>query len=218
MRYMNEFYLQLEQQGVIPVVVLEHAADALSLADALAAGGLQSAEVTFRTKAAPNAIRAISQDRPDMLVGAGTVLNVAQAQQAVEAGARFIVSPGFNPVVVDWCVSQRIPVVPGAVTPTEITALISRGLHVSKFFPAHLYGGLNAIETLAGVFVGHRFMPTGGVSLANLADYLRSPAIICCVATWICRPTPEGRFDFAAVSAQAAEASAIVRSVRAEMS
>ena len=214
MRYMSEFYQQVEQLGVVPVVVLERVEDALPLADALIAGGLPTAEVTFRTKAAPDAIRPIAQQRPNMLVGAGTVLNVTQAQQAVEAGARYIVSPGYDPVVVDWCVSQRIPVVPAAVTPTEITALINRGLSVSKYFPANLYGGLDAIKTLASVFVGHRFMPTGGVSMNNLASFLGCPAVIACGGTWLTKPAADGTLDPNLVRERATEAAALVRSLR----
>ncbi len=213
MRYMEGFYQQVEQMGVVPVVVLDRVADALPVAEALVAGGLTSAEVTFRTPVAADAIHQMATQCPDIFVGAGTVLNVRQARQAVDAGARFVVSPGYDPVVTDWCISQRVPVIPAGVTPTEITALINKGLPVTKFFPANLYGGLNGIKTMASVFTGHRFMPTGGVNPANLHEYLSCPAVIACGGTWITEKDLIAAGDFAQVQALAAEAAAIVREV-----
>lgn len=213
MRYMEGFYQQVEQMGVVPVVVLDRVADALPVAEALVAGGLTSAEVTFRTPVAADAIHQMATQCPDIFVGAGTVLNVRQARQAVDAGARFVVSPGYDPVVTDWCISQRVPVIPAGVTPTEITALINKGLPVTKFFPANLYGGLNGIKTMASVFTGHRFMPTGGVNPANLHEYLSCPAVIACGGTWITKKDLIAAGDFAQVQALAAEAAAIVREV-----
>lgn len=213
-RYMDGFYELLHQRGLVPVVVLDRVADALPVARALADGGLPCAEVTFRTPAAADAIHEIATHCPKVMVGAGTVLNVRQAVQAVEAGASFVVSPGTSPAVVDWCISQRVPVVPGTVTPTELTTVINRGLGVSKFFPANLYGGLAGVETLASVFVGHRFMPTGGVSTDNLQDYLRSPAVIACGGTWITRRDLIAAKDFARIEELATQAATLVREAR----
>lgn len=215
MQYLDEFYQKVESTGVVPVVVLDDAADALPLADALVQGGLPAAEVTFRTAAAADSIRAIAKERPEVLVGAGTVLNVEQAQAAVDAGASFIVSPGFSPEVVDWCLEHEVPQIPAGITPTEITWLINRGLDVTKYFPASLYGGLGGIKTLASVFVGHRFMPTGGIKQADLDDYLSCPSIIACGGTWITKSdlVRAGRFD--EVARLAGEASAAVKRLRA---
>jgi 2-dehydro-3-deoxyphosphogluconate aldolase/(4S)-4-hydroxy-2-oxoglutarate aldolase len=186
--YMNGFYTDIEAMGVVPVVVLDDVKDALPLAKVLEEGGLPSAEVTFRTSAAADSIREIAKKCPDVLVGAGTVLNVEQAQKAVDAGAKFIVSPGTDRGVVDWCLTNKVPVMPAGVTPTEITALVNAGLNVTKFFPAALCGGLKTIGALASVFVGHRFMPTGGVNASNLSEYLAHPAIIACGGTWMVKP------------------------------
>lgn len=213
MRYMEGFYQRLEQMGVVPVVVLESADHALPVANALKEGGLTSAEITFRTPVAADAIHLISTQCPNIVVGAGTVLNVRQARKAVDAGARFVVSPGFDPVVVDWCVSQRMPVIPAGVTPTEITALINKGIPVTKFFPANLYGGLDGIKTMASVFSGHRFMPTGGVNPANLREYLACPAVIACGGTWLTKKELIAEGDFARIEALAAETASIVREV-----
>lgn len=214
MGYMDEFYRQVEGIGVVPVVVLDDAGDAAPLARALVEGGLPSAEVTFRTAAAPDAIRAMSEGCPEILVGAGTVLNVDQARRAVEAGARYIVSPGYDRGVVDWCLEREVPVMPAGVTPTEVTALVNAGLEVTKFFPAAQYGGLATIKALASVFVGHRFMPTGGVSLDNLGEYLSCPAVIACGGTWVAKPDVVRAHDFERVRALAAEAAGVVRAVR----
>jgi len=194
---MDSFYENVESMGVVPVVVLDRVEDAEPLAKVLVEGGLPSAEVTFRTAAAADAIHTMAEKCPDILVGAGTVLNVEQAQRAVDAGASFIVSPGYDLGVVDFCLEHKIPVIPAGVTPTEVTALVNRGLEVTKFFPAAQYGGLATIKALASVFVGHRFMPTGGVNATNLAEYLASPAIIACGGTWMVKPQMirEGRFD-----------------------
>lgn len=210
----QEFYSRVEQVGVVPVVVLDDAKDAVPLARALARGGLPAAEVTFRTAAAADAIHAMSDACPDVLVGAGTVLTVDQARRAVDAGARFLVSPGSSPELLDWCVEHEVPYIPAGVTPTEITALINRGFEVTKFFPASLYGGLKAIQSLAQVFVGHRFMPTGGVSAANLAEFLGCESIIACGGSWMAPRAlvAAGRFD--EVEALCADASAIVHVTR----
>lgn len=208
------FLDRIEQVGVVPVAVIDHERDAVPLARALAAGGLPAVEVTFRTPAAEAAIAAIARACPEVLVGAGTVLNVDQATRAVAAGAQFVVSPGYDPAVVDWCLEQGVNVVPAAVTPSELTALVNRGIDVTKFFPASLFGGKAAIDSLAAVFVGHRFMPTGGVKASNLADYLRDEAIIACGGTWMCTPSLFSDGDFSEVERLSREAADIVRAVR----
>lgn len=203
------FYQQLEELAIVPVVVLEDASLAAPLAEALCRGGMPSAEVTFRTDAAPEAIRAMRQACPTMCVGAGTVLTVEQAEQAVEAGASFVVSPGFDAGVVRYCIEREVPVLPGAVTPSEVTAARALGLTVTKFFPAEQYGGLSAIKALAAPFVGHRFMPTGGIGPANVAEYLACPSVIACGGTWMVKPALFADRDFSAVEQSAAGAMSI---------
>ena len=211
MGYMDDFYRNVEQVGVVPVVVLDRVEDAVPLGKALAEGGLPAAEVTFRTAAAADSIHAIAQECPDVLVGAGTVLNEAQAKRAVDAGARYIVSPGYDMGVVRWCLAHKVPVIPAGVTPTEVTALVNEGIEVTKFFPAAQYGGLATIRALASVFVGHRFMPTGGVNAENLKDYLADPAIIACGGTWMCKPAMIRAGEFGRICELSREAAAIVR-------
>ena len=170
----DQFYTTLESLGIVPVVVLDKVEDAAPLAHALMAAGMQSAEVTFRTACAAECIAAMAEAEPEMCVGAGTVLTVEQVEQARAAGAKFIVSPGYNEDVVKHCIDIDLPVLPGTVTPSEVTAAENLGLKITKFFPAAQYGGLNTIKALAAPFVGHRFMPTGGVSTANVEEYLSS--------------------------------------------
>ena len=210
----NGFYEQVEKTGVVPVVVLEKVEDAVPMANALVAGGLPAAEVTFRTAAAADCIREMAENCPDILVGAGTVVNLDQCKRAVEAGAKFIVSPGYDMATVDWCIEHEVNIIPAAVTPTEIMAMINRGLDVTKFFPANLYGGLAGIKALASVFVGHRFMPTGGVNTDNVRDFLSCDAIIAAGGTWMVKPNLFADGDFSRVEAIAAEAAAAVRELR----
>lgn len=210
----NGFYTQLEKTGVVPVVVLEKVEDALPMANALVAGGLPAAEVTFRTAAAADCIKKMADECPDILVGAGTVVNLEQCKRAVEAGAKFIVSPGYDEQIIDWCLENEVNLVPGGVTPTELTYLINRGFDITKFFPANLYGGLKALEALAAVFVGHRFMPTGGVSTGNVREFLGSKAIVAAGGTWMVKPNLFADGDFTRVQELAAEAAAAVREVR----
>ena len=177
---------QLAASGIVPVVVLENAEDAVPTARALLAGGITTMEITFRTAAAADSIRAIAENVPEMLVGAGTVLNLEQCKLAVERGARFIVSPGYDDETVAWCIENDIAVTPGCVTPTEIMMAVKRGLKVVKFFPANVYGGLKAIKSLAGPFVGLKFIPTGGVNNDNIAEFAASPSIHAIGGSWIC--------------------------------
>ncbi|WP_226371899.1 bifunctional 4-hydroxy-2-oxoglutarate aldolase/2-dehydro-3-deoxy-phosphogluconate aldolase [Thermophilibacter gallinarum] len=214
MGYMDAFYKDVERVGVVPVVVLDRVEDALPVADVLVRGGLPSAEVTFRTACAADAIREMSEKRPNLMVGAGTVLTLDQARRAVDAGARYIVTPGYNMEVVDWCLANEVPVLPAGVTPTEVTALVNKGLAVTKFFPAAQYGGLATIKALASVFVGHRFMPTGGVSTANLREYLECPAVLACGGTWMVKPDLIRSGDFDRMYQLTREAALLVREVR----
>ena len=156
--------------AVVPVVVLNDAVDAIPLADALIKGGLPCAEVTFRTDAAEESIRRICESFPDMLVGAGTVLTTEQVERAYKAGAQFIVSPGFDPEIIDYCISIGLPVLPGCITPSEIAQAVKRGLKVVKFFPAEQSGGVAMIKAMAAPYSMVKFMPTGGISTKNLAD------------------------------------------------
>ena len=168
---------RFSRAGIVPVVVIDHAADALPTARALLDGGVDVMEITFRTEAAPEAIRAVAEGCPEMLVGAGTVVTLDQCRQAVEAGAKFIVAPGYDEEAVSWCVDQGIPVLPGCVTPTEIMAAMKHGLKVLKFFPAGVYGGLSAMKALSGPFKGVKFVPTGGVGPQNAGEYGAAPFI-----------------------------------------
>ena len=171
---------------IVPVVVLENVKDAIPTAKALLAGGISVMEITFRTSAAADSIQVVAQNVPDMIVGAGTVISLEQAKLAVNCGAQFIVSPGFDEEVVSWCVENDIVVCPGAVTPTEIMMGLKHGLKVLKFFPANVYGGLKAIKSLAGPFGGVQFIPTGGVSNDNIAEFTASPSVFAVGGSWIC--------------------------------
>ena len=183
--------------GVVPVVVLNDAKDAAPLAKALVEGGLPCAEVTFRTEAAEECIRIMANDFPEMFVGAGTVLTIEQVDRAVAAGAKFIVSPGFDPEIVDYCIEKDIPVYPGCITPSEVAQAVKRGLKVIKFFPAEQFGGLATIKALAAPYTGIKFMPTGGVSAKNLESYLSFDKIVACGGSWMVKGdlVKEGKFD-----------------------
>lgn len=177
---------RLHRAGVIPVVVLENAKDAVPAAKALLDGGVDVMEITFRTAAAPDAIRAVAESCPGMLVGAGTVLNLDQCRQAAEQGAKFIVSPGFDDEMAAWCRERGMAVIPGCVSPSEIMAARKLGLNVVKFFPADVYGGLKAMKALSGPFGDVRFIPTGGVNGENAAEYLSVPFIHAVGGSWLC--------------------------------
>lgn len=192
-----EMEQRIEKMGIVPVVVLQDAKDAKPLAKALCEGGLPCAEVTFRTGAAGESIRIMTEEFPEMLVGAGTVLTTGQVDAAVLAGAKFIVSPGFDPEIVDYCLDKQIPVFPGCVTPSEIAQAVKRGLKVVKFFPAGQFGGAATIKALAAPYAGLKFMPTGGVSAANLKDYFGCKSVIACGGSWMVKGDliAEGKFD-----------------------
>ncbi len=194
---MNEVLKRLGELGVIPVVKIEKASDAVALGRALLAGDLPVAEITFRTAAAEEAIANIARSLPDMLVGAGTVLSVDQVKKAVAAGAKFIVSPGFNPKVVDYCVEKGIPVTPGISSPSEIEMGLERGLEVLKFFPAGASGGLDFLRAIAAPYAGVSFIPTGGVDPANLKEYLSFNRVHAVGGTWVAKDAmiSAGKFD-----------------------
>ncbi|MDE7015352.1 MAG: bifunctional 4-hydroxy-2-oxoglutarate aldolase/2-dehydro-3-deoxy-phosphogluconate aldolase [Kineothrix sp.] len=176
---------RIQGLGIVPVVVLQDAANAKPLAQALCDGGLPCAEVTFRTDAAAESIRIMTEEFPDMLVGAGTVLTISQVDNAIKSGAQFIVSPGFDPEIVDYCLEKRIPVFPGCITPSEIAQAVKRGLKVVKFFPAEQFGGASTIKALSAHYTGLKFMPTGGISATNLKDYFNCKSVIACGGSWM---------------------------------
>ena len=182
---MNEILERIEKTGIVPVVVLEDAEKAVPVAKALQAGGIDCAEVTFRTAAAEEAIGRIAAECPSILLGAGTVLSVDQVKKAVGAGAKFIVTPGFNPSVVSYCVEHQIPVVPGCMDTNAIEMALEMGLDTVKFFPAEAAGGLKMMKALAGPYVNLKFIPTGGVGKDNLCDYLSFRKVIACGGSWM---------------------------------
>ena len=182
---MNAVLEQISKIGIVPVVKIDRAEDALPLAKALCAGGLPCAEVTFRTAAAAEAIKIMTDNFPNMCVGAGTVLNAEQVDAAVAAGAKFIVSPGLNPKTVQYCIDKGIPITPGTSSPSDIEQAIELGLDVVKFFPAEQSGGLAKIKAMAAPYVNMKFMPTGGINAKNLTSYLDFPKIIACGGSWM---------------------------------
>ncbi|MEI3349007.1 bifunctional 4-hydroxy-2-oxoglutarate aldolase/2-dehydro-3-deoxy-phosphogluconate aldolase [uncultured Oscillibacter sp.] len=182
---MNDVLQQISNIGIIPVIAIEDAEQAVPLARALVAGGLPAAEVTFRTAAGEEAIRRIAKEVPEMLVGAGTVLTKEQADRALAAGAQFIVSPGFNPEVTRYVIEKGALMMPGTATPGEMEQAMSMGLDVVKFFPAEQNGGVAKLKALAGPYTNLRWMPTGGVNTKNMMDYLGFDKIVACGGTWM---------------------------------
>jgi 2-dehydro-3-deoxyphosphogluconate aldolase/(4S)-4-hydroxy-2-oxoglutarate aldolase len=194
---MNEVLEKISKIGIVPVVVLDDAKDAKPLAEALIKGGLPCAEVTFRTAAAEESIRIMASEFPEMLVGAGTVLTTEQVDRAVNAGAKFIVSPGLNPKIVKYCVDKGIPVTPGTANPSDVEQAIELGLEVVKFFPAEAAGGLNMIKSMAAPYTQMKFMPTGGISAKNICEYLAFDKIIACGGSWMVKKdlVEAGKYD-----------------------
>lgn len=182
---MDMILRRIQEIGVIPVIAIENAEQAVPLANALTAGGIPAAEVTFRTSAGEEAIRRIAGNCPEVLVGAGTILNEEQCDRAIAAGARFIVSPGYNEALVTHCRERGLPVIPGCVNASDMTKAVNAGLEAVKFFPAEQSGGLDFLKALASVFPKLRFMPTGGVSAKNLLDYLGFGRVLACGGTWM---------------------------------
>ena len=212
---MSEILEKIKEIGIVPVIVLEDAKDALPLAEALMEGGLPCAEVTFRTAAAEDSIRAISQAYPEMLVGAGTVLTTEQVDRAVAAGAKFIVSPGFNPRIVQYCQEKGVPITPGCSSPTDIEQALEHGLKVVKFFQAEQLGGLAMIKALAGPYVDVSFMPTGGINAGNVKDYLAYNRILACGGSWMVKGDLIKAGDFQRITELVKEAKQLVEEARA---
>lgn len=202
------------ETGIVPVVVLNNVDDAVPLADALIKGGIDFMEITFRTECAAECISVISKEVPDMIVGAGTVLNVEQAKLAVDSGAKFIVSPGLDEATVKWAIENDIPVIPGAVTPTEIMKAISLGLKVVKFFPADVYGGIKAIKALSAPFGQVKFLPTGGVSEANLSEFASNKSVIAVGGSWVCKKDDIIKHDWNKITELSGNAVRIIKENR----
>lgn len=202
---------RLARAAVIPVVVIDDAKDAEATANALLKGGIDVMEITFRTAAAADAIRTVSEKCPDMLVGAGTIISLEQCKHAVANGAKFIVSPGFDDEVVGWCVENGITVTPGCVTPTEIMAAKKHGLKIVKFFPANVYGGLQAMKALAAPFGDIKFIPTGGVNAENVGEFISAPFVHAVGGSWVCPKgdIAAGNFDRIAELSQKARENAL---------
>jgi 2-dehydro-3-deoxyphosphogluconate aldolase/(4S)-4-hydroxy-2-oxoglutarate aldolase len=213
-KIMTDILQQLGQLGLIPVVAIERAADAPKLGRALLDGGLPCAEITFRTAAAEEAIRLMASECPDVLVGAGTVLSVEQAQKAVAAGSKYIVSPGFDADVVDWCLANNIPITPGVMTPTEVAMGLKKGLNVLKFFPAEAAGGVMLMKSIAAPYGQVKFIPTGGINAKNLADYLSLPMVHACGGSWMVTKQLITAGEFDQITALAREAVAVVKQIK----
>lgn len=211
---MNEVIQKLGQIGIIPVVAIEDAASAVPLGQALLDGGLPCAEITFRTAAAADAIREMSSAYPDILVGAGTVLTVGQAELAKASGAEFIVTPGFDARVVEWCLANDLAITPGVMTPTDINQAWARELAVLKFFPAEAAGGTNTLKAIGGPYVGVKFIPTGGISIDNLATYLNLPMVHACGGSFMVKKQLIADGDFDTITQLAQTAVNIVNTVR----
>ena len=211
---MENLIKEMTEAGVVPVVKIDNADDAVRLAAALRKGGINCAEITFRTDAAEESIKRISTEFPDMLIIAGTVLTPKQADKAIAAGAKAIVSPGLNPMVVKHCIEKGYPVVPGVCTPSEVEQAMSLGLSYLKFFPAEAAGGVKIIKAMAAPYTGIRFMPTGGINVSNLADYLNCRAVFACGGSWMVPSDKIAAGKFDEIEKLTAEAAALLKEVR----
>ena len=213
---MDKIIDKISTMGVVPVVAIENASDAVGLGDALIEGGLPCAEITFRTAAAASAIRTLSNSHPGILVGAGTILTKSDAETAVDAGASFVVTPGFDGDLVDWCLGQRIPVIPGVMTPTDINAAINRKLNVLKFFPAEGAGGIKTLKAISGPYGNIKFVPTGGITLGNLEEYLSLPNVVACGGSWLVKKDQISSGEFDAIESLVREAVQLVDRIRSK--
>ena len=211
---MNDTLKQIGSTGIVPVVVLNKVSYAEPLAEALIKGGLPCAEVTFRTDAAEERILAIAKKFPDMFVGAGTVLTTEQVDRAIGAGAKFIVSPGLNPKVVEYCIKKGYPITPGIMTPTELEVALGFGLDVVKFFPAENAGGLKMIKAMSAPYTMMKFMPTGGINATNVRDYLACDKILACGGSWMVKGDLINAGNFAEIERLTKEAAGIVKEIR----
>lgn len=211
---MNTVIEKITSLGVVPVIAIESAEDAAPLAQSLTIGGLPCVEITFRTPAAEEAIRIISHQYPDVLVGGGTVLTIAQARKAIQAGADFIVTPGLDPEVVSFCEQMEMPIFPGVMTPTELQQALNLGCTLMKFFPAEAAGGIPFLKALSGPFKQVKFIPLGGISPANMADYLALPQVLAVGGTWLAKQEQIATGDFGGIEKRAREAAALVQVAR----
>ncbi len=211
---MRQIIQVLGELELVPVVQIEHSKDAVSLGKALLDGGLPCAEITFRTTCAEEAIRSIAAVLPEIVLGAGTVSTIDQADRAVRAGAQFIVSPGFNPQVVDWCLENEVSVIPGVATPTEIEMALCKELGVLKFFPAQALGGVEMLKAIAAPYSQVRFIPTGGINAQNLADYLRLPIVLACGGSWFVKADLISGGEFSEITRLTREAMSIASQFR----
>lgn len=207
---MNETLEKIGDLGIVPVVKIEKAEDALPLGEALIYGDLPIAEITFRTSAAEESIKTLTREFPNLLVGAGTVLTIEQVKKAVSAGAKFIVSPGFNPRVVDYCIENNIPVTPGINNPTQIEMAIERGIEVVKFFPAEASGGLPLLKSMSAPYIGIKFIPTGGINQNNLCSYLSDNKVLACGGSWMVKSDLISSGNFTEITRLAKEAVSIM--------
>ena len=205
---------QVAACGVVPVVVLDDAEQAVPTAKALLAGGINAMEITFRTAAAKDSIAKVAAEVPEMIVGAGTVINVEQLHDAIDAGAKFIVSPGTSEEVIAEAVKLNVPVAPGVVTPSEIMVGLKYGLKVFKFFPAESYGGLKTIKALCGPFPQIRFIPTGGINQNNAEEYFKNPKIVAVGGSWMVTKDMVVAGDFAGITEKSAAATALFQQIR----
>ena len=211
---MNDILKKIAEVGILPVVVLEDANDAKDLAKALIDGGLPCAEVTFRTDAAEESIKIMTKEYPKMLVGAGTVLSVEQVKRAIAAGAKFIVSPGFDEEVVKYCLDNNIPVTPGTCTPSDVQKCYKLGLDVVKFFPSEASGGIKMIKAIAAPYTMMKFIPTGGINLDNMSDYLKSNIILAIGGSWMVKNDLIKNKEFDKIKAMTKDAVNKVKEIR----
>ena len=205
---------QVAACGVVPVVVLEDAEQAVPTAKALLKGGINAMEITFRTSAAKASIEKVAKEVPEMIVGAGTVVNVQQVHDAVEAGAKFLVSPGSDAEVIAEAIKLGVPITPGVVTPSEIMIGLKLGLKVFKFFPAENYGGLKTIKALSGPFPQIKILPTGGINQNNAAEYFKNPKILAVGGSWMCTKDMISSGDFDSIAEKSAAATALFKEIR----
>lgn len=211
----EKFYQNLETPGIVPVIALNDAKKAVPLAKALLKGGIPAIEVTFRTSAAEESIKLIAENCPDAYVGAGTVINKEQAEKAVRAGAKFLVSPGYLEEVADWALENNIPFVPGICTPSEIQAVLKKGITVMKFFPAEASGGINMLKNLGGPFPQVKFMATGGIGPKNLEDYINLKSIIAVGGSWIAKSSMIENNEWETITKLSKEAVEKIKACRA---
>nr|WP_319488952.1 bifunctional 4-hydroxy-2-oxoglutarate aldolase/2-dehydro-3-deoxy-phosphogluconate aldolase [uncultured Caproiciproducens sp.] len=205
---MENIFEKLHKIGIIPVVKINNAKQAVELAKALSRGGLPAAEITFRSDAAAESISEITKNGLDFMVCAGTVLNIENAKRAVEAGAQAIISPGTNPEVVSWCLANHVTVIPGCATPSEIERCMRMGLKVVKLFPAEVVGGVKMLKALSGPYAGIQFMPTGGINASNVSEYLKLPNVVACGGSWMVPEKLLDQGDFAQIEKLSSEATA----------